>query len=386
MKEGESQKDLVIKHIYFILSLTCLFILVSCNQQKTEWKGTIEELDGVTVVKNPAEPLYGEDAFLLDEEIPIGVAAGKEEYIFSQISGIDVDREGNIYLIDALSAHIRVFDKDGQYLRTIGRKGQGPGEIQMPYYVQITPQNEVLVHDFMAQRMIFYSLEGEFLRQKSTAQTGIFFLPFRLASNGNLTVIVGLSPPPIGGIVLKMYDSSLELIKVIAEEERGQRGIFDIGKPTWFCDVSPNDTLVWGDSQEYVLQILDHNGELIRKITKEHRSVKITLEDKVKYNKMYEEPLKRGLKISFRSFFPVFNDICIDDSDRIYVKTYERVEGEDELFYFDVFDPEGIYIAKVPVKANLDRNSVWKNSRLYTIEEDEDGYPVVKRYKVTWNY
>ncbi len=376
----------MIKHIYFILSLTCLFILVSCNQQNTEWTGTIEEVDGVTVVKNPAEPLYGEDAFLLEEEISIGVAAGKEEYTFSRISGIDVDGEGNIYLIDALSAHIRVFDKDGQYLRTIGRKGQGPGEIQSPYYVQITPQNEVLVYDFMAQRMIFYSLEGEFLRQKSTAQTGIFFLPLRLASNGNLTVIVALSPPPIGGKVLKMYDSSLEPIKVIAEEERGQRGIFDIGKPTWYCDVSPNDTLVWGDSQDYTLHILNHKGELTKKIIKEHRFIKITAEDREKSRKEYEEPLKRGLKISFRGFFPAFSDLLIDGKDRVYVKTYERVEGEDELFYFDVFDPGGKYIAKVPVRANLNWNSVWKNSRLYTIEEDEDGYPVVKRYKVTWNY
>lgn len=376
----------MIKHIYFVLSLICLFILVSCNPQKTEWKGTIEEVDGVTVVKNPAEPLYGKDAFLLEEEISIGVAVGKEEYTFSQISGIDVDREGNIYLIDALSVHIRVFDKDGQYLRTIGRKGQGPGEIQKHFYVQITPQNEVLVYDFMAQRMIFYSLEGEFLRQKSTAQAGIFFLPLRLTSNGNITVIVGLSPPPIGGKVLKMYDSSLELIKVIADEEKGQRGIFDIGKPTWFCDVSPNDTIVWGDSQDYTLHILNHKGELTKKIIKEHRFIEITAEDREKSKQMYEDPLKRGFKISFRRFFPAFSDLLIDEKDRVYVKTYERVEDEDELFYFDVFDPEGKYLAKVPVRANLNRNSVWKNSRVYTIEEDEDGYPVVKRYKVTWNY
>jgi len=49
------------------------------------------------------------------------------------------------------------------------------------------------------------------------------------------------------------------------------------------------------------------------------------------------------------------------------------------LFFFDVFDLEGKYIARVPVPANLNRNSVWKRHKLYTIDEDNDGFPVVKR-------
>jgi hypothetical protein len=197
--------------------------------------------------------------------------------------------------------------------------------------------------------------------------------------------MVSLAPPPVGGKVLKMFDSSLELVKVIAEEERGPRGVFDIGKPTWFCDVSPQDTLVWGFSQEYALQVLDNSGQVIKKITKEHRPVEITAEDGEKYKNMYEEPLKRGLKISFRGSFPAFSEISVDEKDRIYVKTYERVDGQEGVFYFDVFDPEGKYLAKIPIRANLNRNSVWKNGRLYTIDEEEDGFPVVKRYKVNWN-
>ena len=42
------------KHIYFILFIACLFLLVSCNQQKAEWKGTIKEEDGVKRILNLA--------------------------------------------------------------------------------------------------------------------------------------------------------------------------------------------------------------------------------------------------------------------------------------------------------------------------------------------
>jgi hypothetical protein len=36
-----------------------VFSFFCCSSQKTEWKGTIEEMDGVTVIKNPKEPMYG---------------------------------------------------------------------------------------------------------------------------------------------------------------------------------------------------------------------------------------------------------------------------------------------------------------------------------------
>jgi hypothetical protein len=48
-----------------------------------------------------------------------------------------------------------------------------------------------------------------------------------------------------------------------------------------------------------------------------------------------------------------------------------------------VFDSEGKYIARISLKS---RPIVWKNNKLFTIEEDGDGFQFVKRYKVTWKY
>jgi len=72
----------------------------------------------------------------------------------------------------------------------------------------------------------------------------------------------------------------------------------------------------------------------------------------------------------------------MDDEDRIYVMTWERA-SEGEGYYYDVFDPEGKYIAKVPLKT---RPFVLKNKKFYTVEEDEEGFLFIKRYKTTWNY
>ena len=106
-----------------LIYLVMLFLFTSCNQQKSEWAGKIEEIDGVTVVKNPKEPIFSDEAFNLVEDLSIGKAEGKEEYMFSQISAIDVDDNERIYVAEMYSAHIKVFDRNGEYLRTIGRKG-----------------------------------------------------------------------------------------------------------------------------------------------------------------------------------------------------------------------------------------------------------------------
>ena len=49
---------------------------------------------------------------------------------FSRVSGVDVDRDGNIYVLEALVPEIRVYSPDGVLLRRIGRRGAGPGEFE----------------------------------------------------------------------------------------------------------------------------------------------------------------------------------------------------------------------------------------------------------------
>jgi hypothetical protein len=46
--------------------LSFLILLVSCEKRITEWKRTGEEVNGVTVVKNPKVPMYGEVVFNLN--------------------------------------------------------------------------------------------------------------------------------------------------------------------------------------------------------------------------------------------------------------------------------------------------------------------------------
>ena len=58
---------------------------------------------------------------------------GSEEdarYAFNQLGGLTSDAGGRIYAADVGDRRISVFDSAGNYIRTIGRKGAGPGEFE----------------------------------------------------------------------------------------------------------------------------------------------------------------------------------------------------------------------------------------------------------------
>jgi hypothetical protein len=63
----------------------------------------------------------------LEQELRIG-SPNDPEVGFSRIGAVEVDRDGQVYVFEHVDQHIRVYGSDGQLVRTIGRKGTGPGE------------------------------------------------------------------------------------------------------------------------------------------------------------------------------------------------------------------------------------------------------------------
>lgn len=83
--------------------------------------------------------MYEDNIFNLEEELVISEDISGEEYGFIALISFDVDDEGNIYALDTVAAQIKVFNKDGKKLRTIGKKGQGPRELMFPAGIEIFP-------------------------------------------------------------------------------------------------------------------------------------------------------------------------------------------------------------------------------------------------------
>ena len=82
-------------------------------------------------------PKYVNEVFVSLEELhTINIDEFNEYYIY-KLSDIDVDSDTNLYVLDFYESTVTVFDKNGKYLRSMGRRGQGPNELENPLSISI---------------------------------------------------------------------------------------------------------------------------------------------------------------------------------------------------------------------------------------------------------
>jgi hypothetical protein len=350
-------------------------LVIGCKRSASPWKGTIEVVDKVTIIRNPLSPLYSGDALSVEEELSIGEAKGNQQDLFGYISMIAVDSNENIYVADLKEAHIQVYDKDGGYLRTIGRRGQGPGEFNNVNALEVTPQNELMVSDRMASKLIFFSLTGDYLC--TTILKGVQAGYVHKTARGTYY----FSTPDFRGryedktlenaMEVNEYSVDLNFIKNVAKDKYWN--VLLPLQPAMITQLCSDDRIICGFREDYEIRAYDSEGELVRRIFKDYEPVEIKDKDKEIRSWTEEKDLPRH-------FLP-YEDLSVDDEGRLFVQLYEKPEGG-RGYLFDVFDAEGKYVAKAVFGAIP---QCWKGGKFYTIEEDDDGYQYVKRYKVTWN-
>lgn len=207
------------KIVSIVLLVPLVIVASSCSQNKTEWKGTIEEKDGVIIVKNPKESMYEEDILQLEEDLSIGTKEGNEDYMFSQVRGVAVDNNENIYILDNREANIKKYDKHGLHVKTIGKRGQGLGEMVSCYSILISPQDEIVISDVVSRRLTFFNLEGEYLRMLSMAEN-ILMYP-KMDTQGHFYSLIPTSDEKGRMIEYQKFSSELEyLMSVVSVPSR----------------------------------------------------------------------------------------------------------------------------------------------------------------------
>jgi hypothetical protein len=364
--------------IIMISITTILLVFFACSGQETDWEGSIEVVDGVTIIKNPMEPLYGEEAFIIEEELSIGEAKGREEYIFQGIRAVAVSDNGDMYVVDSKAQHVKVYNNQGEFLRTIGRPGQGPGELFRPRTITYTKNDEIVVGDM--NNLTYFNPAGDYIKRVSLAKSSISTV--KIDNDRN---IFGFCIVRDKGVYeLKKFDPEVkELFSYgtsplpSAEMSRtGKRNVF-FTLLRW--DLINGNQIVCGYPGEgYVIKTYDSSANLVRKIEREYTKINITEQDKEEAIAEYPSEMRNNTTAP--KHFPPFQTLRADDEGRVYVLTNERTEDK-EKYFWDIFDAEGKYILKIPLKTSP---RVIKN-KMYVIEDDEEGYQYLKRYKITWN-
>jgi hypothetical protein len=75
-------------------------------------------------------------------------------------SGIGVDGEGRIHVLDVLAFRVSVFDRSGDFIRSVGRSGSGPGEFRFPSDLAVRADGAIAVYDFDGRAFVVFDADG----------------------------------------------------------------------------------------------------------------------------------------------------------------------------------------------------------------------------------
>ncbi|MDW7761740.1 MAG: 6-bladed beta-propeller [Acidobacteriota bacterium] len=361
------------KRFYCVIpGLAAVLSIAACSSQ-VHWKGTVVEDGDVTVVKNPKEPLYITPILELREELSLGGPDAEGDYAFVQIRGVAVDNDGTIYVLDRRDAHIRVFDASGQYVRTIGRKGQGPGELDGPLSLSIIRAKGELA-SLETRRMSFFKTDGTFLRHVSFKE--IWALVGRVDGAGDIHVIEPILDPANPRAELKKLGPDAAHSTTLAEFPMPGPEKFDPFLPVGRFTFDRDNNLVYGYPATYEIRFFGaESGKVFRKILRDYDPVAVTDEEKEERSKglMPETPLV------FSKYHSAYIHFFTSDEGHLFVQTWEKTK--DGTYLHDIFDAEGRFMARIPLRPT---GIEILNGKYYAFETDDEGYQFVKRYAVTW--
>lgn len=357
--------------------------LVACGGGNGS-SGAVRDSAGVAIIENSGPGTWGgSGAWQFEEALRIGTSAGDPEYQFGQVVGLDVDDAGNIYVLDQMAQEVRVYDAQGKYVRTVGRPGNGPGELSRGAAAVLIGQGDtVFVADLLLQRMSRYAPDG--------SDAGTFPIPLdqgvsaRWEITGHNTFLQQVqtipapnrpsTAPPVNLILSRATDGTLQ--DTVMHLKASEAVQFDAGgphirmfEPEAVWTLLPGDRIASAINSTYRVEVYDPDGGLERVIERPSERKPVGEADRQAFLKMFRDMWQRAgvppqqitqliSAVSFADYYPAFANLLSGPDSSLWVqhiRTAEDVGGESSEFNaqdvgsptWDVFNADGRLLGTV---------------------------------------
>ena len=390
--------------ILFITTITfsLLILFNACGEQRALGQRTIEEANGVTVVKNPLEPLNSELQIIFEEELTIGVEEGDENYMFGNQVFVNTDAEGNIYVTDQDKRKVKKYDSNGSFLQSIGRLGQGPGEFQDINEVRFNSEGNIYLNDLKTQRLSFFSKEGNYLKG---VKFPIFFESVVLNSKGfyiarsvdNVKLGKGKKWDYFYGLFDENFNLMAEFLR-LPQGVNGKGGNADsivqivadslseeAFQPNVNYVLDKNDLIYFGYPENYEIKVYSSEGKLRKIIQRDFEPVEIgeRHKDYFEHNQselfMAKIPANEEEKVfelvEYPKYKPAYERFILMENGWIFVVVDSVQDGSTLV---DIFNKDGEFLAQFETDVPTDWLS-FNNGKAYAVATIND-YEFIKRY------
>ena len=143
------------------------FIAIGCQSGDAPTYGafTVQDSAGIEIVES-VTPAWDGDGWSVSAtpSLVIGRREGDERYLFGEVGGAVVLRDGRIAVLDTQGALVRVYSPEGEHIEDWGGHGEGPGEFSYPRSIFPYRGDSILVGEFVASSFTILDDQGRFGR------------------------------------------------------------------------------------------------------------------------------------------------------------------------------------------------------------------------------
>jgi hypothetical protein len=368
-----------------------LHALSACARDGGELVVQRTDSAGVEIVLSPAadRPLDWQ----FEREFAIGGRdEGPESFFMVSSQVVEADAAGNLFILDPQNSRIVVFDADGQFLRSMGGSGGGPGELLSPGSIAVSPDGAVAVFDYGKGGLVRFDGNGEVMDEQPFPlfPTPTAY-PQRHISQFRDTTLVSTSTSPMeAGRLTQMLRQIVDSDTLLLAElplPRPEMAMFDecgggIMLPPLFAPelawATQPGRIAVSASMEYSVSFREA-GSLTRIVRREidpmpasHDQAVLHVGEGMRINfgrgPCLIEPAEVVDKRGYAEMIPLIRTVFLSPSGELWVQRFTVDKGA--IAPIDVFDAGGAYIGTLK-RESFSPVVLLPGDRVGVIEKDD---------------
>lgn len=371
-----------------------LLALAGCGMDAGDGSGevAVDTLpNGAIALRSPGDGSWVEDeGWRLTETVRIGTATEGGPEAFADVRGLAVDDLERVWVLDTQAAELRVFDREGAFVRRVGSQGEGPGEFTYPNGVAAGPDGNMYVFDPRVGRISVFDTTGRYLEGHRRVSGGYGFL-WRggFADDGTLfdhrvqVGIVELGPD------MAVRDTIESPARPDEEDppffsgpnRQGGRTVMSVpylGQPTW--EVGPEGNIWTTATRPYRFEVVSTDADTVRVVERAHTPVQVSSSERDSVEARVRERYAPSADLDLSRIpgtKPALEEFFFDPEGNLWARPY--MPGDSTGRALDVFDPDGRFLGRVQVPVKLRRwpEPVVRDGWLWGVTLDELEVPYV---------
>ena len=373
------------KMTLFLVMIVCILLMLSCTN-KEENTVVVVDKDGIKNYTNTSIPSDPNSKLDLIKLFTITGENDDSLASFNKPVTMTADKDGNIYILDYSSESLKKFDKEGKFVKSIGRRGQGPGELSYPSFVAIY-DDTLSVMCGRLRKVSRFTLEGEFINDKKLEME--IQLP-KTYDNKNVIGYINTVDEENQSfefslsLLNKDFNITIFFEKInirFQDLSSGKVKQSDLLIP--FVPANGKVYLSENDENQYKINEYDLTGKKTATIKKEYRKIKNS-EEEQEANKAYFEKRSGGRfddSMKLDPFKKAFSAMYYDKYGRLLIVPEIDRSKDLDGSYIDIFK-DGVFQNRVDFEINkgnmnlggfssMQKRIFFVGERMYMVNMDE---------------